>query len=552
MDKVPRDSFTQALKQYLLPVTALLSVLATLSRLQRYWTVLGARVVALGVCLTCLAWAIYIWQAKETTVLLPKSERPKYGNKMKLLALSSVLLSLVPVGATLYLSNDRAGMPAVLPSDIESTLKLARTGDPDAILRLAEQSEENAHYHWLMVERLVHFIREKAAWDGSDPGYVDPPAFKECSIDYALRYDPRQFNEKVMRNPLSVTTPELQTALTVLGQRKLEHELEKNIPPIRRFQIQFKNANTTRKVNEDIEKARSSLIKQLEKDWHIPRRTEALHQLIEDVPPPEVTSLPLEIHRNWIDLSYCDLPNANLAQLHLEGITMASSNLSFSNLWNTRLIKARLQGTWFLAANLWGMDVREAILTNANFAYANMGNTHLSRAWLAGANFWRANLYKSDLSGAYLIGANLKELETMMLANADGIIAYRSDFSRARVYNDDHAPYCPAKDFSDNRPSATMKNAYLKEALFINADLRNVDFSNARLDFSDLSQANLRGATLNGASLTGTVLKQTDLRGVDLSSVAPGLMPAQLSDALIDRNTVLPDYWGPSVKDRFQ
>ena len=80
---------------------------------------------------------------------------------------------------------------------------------------------------------------------------------------------------------------------------------------------------------------------------------------------------------------------------------------------------------------------------------------------------------------------------------------------------------------------------------------RTLDLHGAFVRRIDLSGASLRGANLAGADATGAILRDVDfdgailrgtiLRGADLTG-ARNLRLDQLSEALIDDQTVLPDY----------
>jgi uncharacterized protein YjbI with pentapeptide repeats len=71
------------------------------------------------------------------------------------------------------------------------------------------------------------------------------------------------------------------------------------------------------------------------------------------------------------------------------------------------------------------------------------------------------------------------------------------------------------------------------------ADLSNTDLSGA-----NLSAANLRGANLRGANLRGSDLSGANLSGASLSRGESGdaeVLPSQLSQAILDGDTILPD-----------
>ncbi len=83
------------------------------------------------------------------------------------------------------------------------------------------------------------------------------------------------------------------------------------------------------------------------------------------------------------------------------------------------------------------------------------------------------------------------------------------------------------------------------------APTRTLDIHGAFVRRTDLSGASLRGANLAGADATGAILQNVDfeganlrgtiLRGADLTG-AKNLKLDQISEAVIDSQTVLPDY----------
>jgi uncharacterized protein YjbI with pentapeptide repeats len=67
-------------------------------------------------------------------------------------------------------------------------------------------------------------------------------------------------------------------------------------------------------------------------------------------------------------------------------------------------------------------------------------------------------------------------------------------------------------------------------------DLSNADLERANLAGTDATSAVFRGANLKGANLKGAILRGADLRD------AKNLTWEQLSEAVIDETTKLPDY----------
>jgi uncharacterized protein YjbI with pentapeptide repeats len=68
----------------------------------------------------------------------------------------------------------------------------------------------------------------------------------------------------------------------------------------------------------------------------------------------------------------------------------------------------------------------------------------------------------------------------------------------------------------------------------------------SNLQYADLENANLKGAQFN----EDTLFSQTNLKGANLT-LATGLSTAQLSQALTDKQTHLPDYLEEEMDDDF-
>lgn len=123
------------------------------------------------------------------------------------------------------------------------------------------------------------------------------------------------------------------------------------------------------------------------------------------------------------------------------------------------------------------------------------GGVVLSNASLAGVA-----LVGAELSGADLAGADLRRAELL---------------------------------------GASLDGANLAVARLRHARLAGCSLSGANLKGADLSGADLAGAVFGDAELSGAVLLQADLKGADLSA-ARGLTRAQLNDATLDADTLLP------------
>ncbi len=73
------------------------------------------------------------------------------------------------------------------------------------------------------------------------------------------------------------------------------------------------------------------------------------------------------------------------------------------------------------------------------------------------------------------------------------------------------------------------------------ARIRRTDLSNANLTGANLSHADASFVIFRGANFKDAILMGTILKGADLSG-ASNLTWDQLSEAIIDDTTILPDY----------
>jgi Pentapeptide repeats (8 copies) len=88
---------------------------------------------------------------------------------------------------------------------------------------------------------------------------------------------------------------------------------------------------------------------------------------------------------------------------------------------------------------------------------------------------------------------------------------------------------------------ASLGRANLSEASLWQADLEGAYLWKANLEGANLTEANLEQANLEGSNLKGANLHQTNLINADLRNVV-GLTRQQLSKAICDETTQLPDY----------
>ena len=96
--------------------------------------------------------------------------------------------------------------------------------------------------------------------------------------------------------------------------------------------------------------------------------------------------------------------------------------------------------------------------------------------------------------------------------------------------------------FAPNRPSwGGLHGSHLEGAILIGAHMEGADFLLANLEGAFLPGAFLQGANLSLTNLNRAILMKAHLEGADLST-AIGLTTDQLSEAIIDEKTRLPDY----------
>lgn len=152
------------------------------------------------------------------------------------------------------------------------------------------------------------------------------------------------------------------------------------------------------------------------------------------------------------------------------------------------------------------------------------------------ADGFEANLRGIDLQGSVLIGAYLP-YSNLSQSSLQKLTMEKGDFGDAKLFS---------SDFRDAALGGTnFSRADLRYACLIRVDLRSANLAGADLAGADLTGADLTGADLTRAKLAGAKLAQACLKGVTLFRASG----ADLSDALCDRTTVLPDghYYEPAV-----
>lgn len=136
-------------------------------------------------------------------------------------------------------------------------------------------------------------------------------------------------------------------------------------------------------------------------------------------------------------------------------------------------------------------------------------------------------LGKTNLAGARFVNGWLNNL------HFEGAILRGADFVGAKA-RDIVLRECDLR-------SANLSGAKLLTAHLWGSDLRGAYLRWVDLRGAGLADADLRGVVFVAANLHEADLEDADLRGVDMTSVV-GLTHEQLSPAVIDANTKLPDY----------
>lgn len=101
--------------------------------------------------------------------------------------------------------------------------------------------------------------------------------------------------------------------------------------------------------------------------------------------------------------------------------------------------------------------------------------------------------------------------------------------------------YFVEKNYSqDDMRGVNFDGAEMSGSNFSRSDLTGANLSYTKLDNANFDAADLAGARFDYADVTGASFIGADLRGADLSK-ALGLTAAQLSTAMYDTTTALPD-----------
>jgi uncharacterized protein YjbI with pentapeptide repeats len=194
------------------------------------------------------------------------------------------------------------------------------------------------------------------------------------------------------------------------------------------------------------------------------------------------------VRKNWVDLEYvylpeAELPKIHLYQAHLEGAILAGANLSGP-------------GTQLFGSDFENADLEETQMPHADARGANFKNAQLKRARLSGADLsplqdgnkvW----HFTNFEDAYLEGAFLDEK----------IDARAASFQKAHMHGAilNGAKLVPFKDDLGRWHHTSFVDADLSGADLQGADLEGAIFSN---------KTNFDGADLDGAKFSNAAALQ--------------------------------------------
>jgi uncharacterized protein YjbI with pentapeptide repeats len=273
-----------------------------------------------------------------------------------------------------------------------------RLGGIYALERIAKDSEKD---HWTIMEVLTAFVREppplKAPLEAEKPLLELPTYIQKTKDDkqsQKLRID-------------------IQAALTVIGRRDMEKDLENQKLDLRNADIAGANIREAqlqgvilRKANlqgANLEKANLQQANLIEANLQQANLTKAHLQgaILIDAQLQEA-------YLEKAQLQGAELGGAKLQGARLSHAQLQGAFLQLADMQSTRLSHAQLQEANLRQANLQRADLNKANLEGADLIRAELQSTRLSHAQLQGAKLMQANLQGANLEGADLNEANLK------------------------------------------------------------------------------------------------------------------------------------------------
>ena len=252
-----------------------------------------------------------------------------------------------------------------------------------------------------------------------------------------------------------------------------------------------------------------------------------------------------------VNLSHANLKNAKLLRANLNGATLKAANLS-----NAQLHKAHIQGANLRGASLVEADMHVAYLKKTNLSGADLRDANLIAAELNSVNLSHANLknaklLRANLNGAILKAANLRNVvgltcDQILSAVIDENTQFPDYILREASLDSDFQCRNIFDGKGLNFRKINLSNAYIPGVDLRESDLSQANFKNANLTSSKLNNANLSETNFNGANLNNAQLHKARIQGTDLRganlNLAVGLTCDQIHSAMTDEDTQFPDY----------
>ena len=216
--------------------------------------------------------------------------------------------------------------------------------------------------------------------------------------------------------------------------------------------------------------------------------------------------------------------------------------------WTSKKLKTFLEIDTLENADLSGMNFKHARLEGEVLAGANLRDSSFECANLARADIRNCDCENTSFVKTALYGSNLRDTNVtapqLMRAYLDKDTILPVGISLADIKNVQRT-ICRlpiekdiAEDLRKGWATREVKDSDVSYADFWTRDI--VAAENADLSEMNLESVNFRNKTLRGSDLSDANLYQADLRGADLSETK-GVTPLQLSWAIIDENTKLPN-----------
>jgi uncharacterized protein YjbI with pentapeptide repeats len=202
-----------------------------------------------------------------------------------------------------------------------------------------------------------------------------------------------------------------------------------------------------------------------------------------------ITGSPASLPANW-----------SLVDGYLIGVAavLTNADLSGANLSSADLQGSVLTGADLVGANLTGVNLEEAEpdnadLTDANLTNAFMYETNLTDATLTDANLTDASLAIVTLTGANLTGAILTGVDSVSITGPPSALPSGWIFLAGYLIG----------------PGADLHGASLVGANLSGIDLTDANLTLATLTDANLTEANLTGANTGDANLSGVTWDAT-------------------------------------------